>query len=247
VLVTGCEAARNQHEYYTDRFKGDIFMNSLAVIFDMDGLMLDTERMARKAWTRALSEHGMQLDEPSYLRMVGRTVQDAELILEEIFGSALPFISVFNQRQLYYEQDIAENGIPMKPGLLELLSFLEEKQIVKAVGTSTPCWFATVKLEHAQLSQRFSTVVCGDDVARGKPAPDLFLEAARRIGFAPEQCIVLEDSEAGILAAASAGMLPIMIPDIKQPTAEIQEIAYRILPSLCEVIPLIDHLRCQTL
>jgi HAD superfamily hydrolase (TIGR01509 family) len=208
----------------------------------MDGLMLDTERMARKAWTRALQEHGFQLDEPSYLRMVGRTVQDAELILGEIFGPKLPFLSVFDQRQVYYDLDITENGIPLKPGLLELLTFLEEKQIVKAVGTSTPCWFATVKLAHTEIEHRFSAVVCGDEVARGKPAPDMFLEAARRIAIPPERCIVLEDSEAGILAAASAGMLPIMIPDLKQPTPEVQQAAYCILPSLTEVIPLIDHL-----
>ncbi len=216
-------------------------MGKFGVLFDMDGLMLDTERMARMAWTRALAEHGLQLDNASYLRMVGRSVQDARQILGEIFGPDLPFQRVFDQRQAYYDADIDENGIPLKPGLLELLSFLEAHDIPKAVASSTPCWFASRKLAHAGIERRFSATVCGDMVAHGKPAPDLFLEAARRINLPPERCVVLEDSEAGIVAAHTAGMVPVMIPDLKQPAPEIRELAYRVLPSLEEVIPLMEE------
>jgi HAD superfamily hydrolase (TIGR01509 family) len=215
-------------------------MDQFAVLFDMDGLMLDTERMARIAWTRALSEQGFQLDETNYLRMVGRTVQDARVILDEIFGPELPFERVFNQRQAYYDQDIDLNGIPIKPGLLELLVYLEDHQIPKAVASSTPCWFASRKLERAGIDQRFKATVCGDMVERGKPAPDLFLEAARRIAQPPERCVVLEDSEAGIVAAHAAGMVPVMVPDLKQPAPEICALAYRVLPSLHEALPLME-------
>ena len=213
-------------------------MEKFAVLFDMDGLMMDTERMARVAWTRALSEHGYRLDETNYLRMVGRTVQDARFILGELFGPEIPFQQVFDQRQAYYDADINENGIPIKPGLLDLLSFLEANELPKAVASSTPCWFATHKLARAELDARFSAIICGDMVANGKPAPDLFLEAARRIDMAPQHCVVLEDSEAGIIAASAAGMVPLMVPDLKQPTPEIRALAYRVLPSLNDVIPL---------
>ena len=215
-------------------------MDSFAVIFDMDGLMLDTERMARKAWTRALVESGFTLDEDSYLRLIGRTVQDAEMILGEIFGSTLPFQQVFNKRQAYYDEDIEINGIPVKPGLMELLDYLEDREVVKAVASSTPCWFAGKKLARVGIDQRFRAVVCGDDVALGKPAPDLFLEAARRIAFNPERCIVLENSEAGIQAAFAARMLPIMVPDLKQPLPEVKLLAFQVLPTLHEVIPLME-------
>jgi HAD superfamily hydrolase (TIGR01509 family) len=215
-------------------------MEKFGLLFDMDGLMLDTERMARVAWIRALAEQGFQLDDISYLRMVGRTVQDARLILGEIFGPDLPFQRVFDQRQAYYDADIDENGIVIKPGLLELLGFLEANDIPKAVASSTPGWFATRKLARAGIDQRFIAIVCGDMVAHGKPAPDLFLEAARRIALPPERCVVLEDSEAGIVAAHTAGMIPVMIPDLKQPVPEIRALAYQVLSSLHEAIPLVE-------
>ena len=215
-------------------------MEKFGVLFDMDGLMLDTERMARVAWIRALDEQGYRLEDSVYLRMVGRTVQDARLILGEIFGSDLPFQQVFDMRQAYYDADIEENGIPLKPGLLQLLAFLEANHITKAVASSTPCWFAGRKLARAGIETRFQTMVCGDMVAAGKPAPDLFLEAARRIAIPPERCVVLEDSEAGIIAADAAGMVALMVPDLKEPAPEIHALAYRVLPSLQEAIPLFE-------
>src|SRR5512144_2395011 len=97
-----------------------------AVLFDMDGLMLDTERMARRAWTSALAAHGYEMDEPSYLRLLGRTTGDVEQILRELFGPELPFVEIYQLRTTNYQADIAAGGIRIKPGLLELLDFLEE-------------------------------------------------------------------------------------------------------------------------
>lgn len=216
-------------------------MDRFAVLFDMDGLMLDSERMARAAWTNAMADHGYQLENEHYVRLLGRTARDAREILSGIFGSELPFDAVYQQRQVYYDADIETNGISVKPGLAELLDFLEANHITKVVATSTPSWFALRKLGKVGILDRFTAVVCGDMVERGKPFPDVFLEAARRIDLAPEDCVVLEDSEAGILAAHSAGMQAIMIPDLKPPTPEIQALAYRVLPSLYEVIPLFEE------
>lgn len=203
--------------------------------------MLDTERMARKAWTRALAEQGFQLSEVDYLNLVGRTVRDAEVILGRLFGESLPFRQVFDQRQAYYEDDIEANGIPVKEGLFELLDFLEAHHLPKAVASSTPSWFARHKLERAGLLHRFSVMVCGDQVKHGKPAPDLFAEAAHQLGYPARLCVALEDSEAGILSAHAAGALPLMIPDLKQPGEEITALAYAVLPSLREVIPLMEE------
>lgn len=216
-------------------------MNSFAVLFDMDGLMLDTERMARAAWTQALAEHGYLLDEVNYLRMVGRNLSDAEMILRELFGMDLPFASVYKARQAHYDEDILNNGIPVKPGLFDLINFLEENNIPKAVASSTPGWFVDVKLARAGLESRFAVKVSGDQVAHGKPAPDIFLEAARRLEVPPHNCVVMEDSEAGILGASSAGMLPLMVPDLKLPAPEISALVYRVLPTLSDAIPLLKE------
>ena len=216
-------------------------MDRLVALFDMDGLMLDSERMARSAWTRALADHGYHLEAQDYLRLLGRTVGDARGILTEIFGPDLPYDQVFEQRLAYYQADIDANGIPVKPGLLDLLDFLELHGVPKAVASSTPAWFVRRKLVKVGIFQRFSVVVCGDMVPRGKPYPDLFLEAARRLNAAPGECVVLEDSEAGIRAANRAAMLALMVPDLKPPTPEIQAMAYRVLPSLKEAIPLFER------
>ena len=217
-------------------------MQSFAVIFDLDGLMLDTERMARAAWIRALADYGMRLDEVAYLRVVGRSTRDSETqaILEEIFNAHLFYEDLVQRRQAYYDADIAENGIVIKPGLLELLAFLEERNIPKAVASSSGIRSVIARLERVGLAGQFEVLVGGDQVINCKPAPDLFLEAARQSGIAPGLCVALEDSEAGIRAAYSAGMLPMMVPDLKQPEPEIVALAYRVLPTLADAIPVLE-------
>jgi HAD superfamily hydrolase (TIGR01509 family) len=215
-------------------------MASFAVLFDIDGLMLDSERMAIGAWRQALAERGFILNDVSAELILGLTVQDTAKILEADFGAGWPYAEVYARRLEIYEADIDTNGIPIKPGLMELIDFVEANQIRKAVASSTPCWFAKRKLARTALDTRFEVVVCGDMVANGKPAPDLFLQAARQIAMPPERCLVLEDSEPGIIAARAAGMVPLMIPDLKQPNLEIRQMAYRVLPTLFEVIPLVE-------
>ncbi len=222
-------------------------MEPFAVLFDIDGLMLDTERMALAAWKKALAERGYTLDEASALRLLGLTVQDTAEILESIFGVGWPYKEVYARRMAMYDNDIETNGIPIKPGLMELLDFLEGHQVAKGVVSSTPCRFAARKLALAGIERRFQTVICADMAARGKPAPDLFFEASRQMNFPPRQCVVLEDSDAGIIAAHEAGMLPVMIPDMKDPAPEVRALAYRVLPSLVEVIPLLEKFRREGL
>lgn len=211
-----------------------------AVIFDMDGLLIDSERMAHRCWQIALAEYGYEINAEIYLRLVGRTLNDAIGILKDEYGSDFPFDPIYNRRQALYEQLIATEGIPVKPGTVELLEHLVQRGTPRAVASSTRQWFATLKLTATDLLKYFPVVVCGDDVPNGKPAPDIFLEAARRLDVPPSACLVLEDSDAGIQAAASAGMTAILIPDLKPPTPEITRLAWQVLPSLAQVIPLIQ-------
>ena len=213
-----------------------------AVIFDMDGLMLDTERLARRGWLAALEEFGASLTDEQYLRIVGRTATDSTAVLKEMLGADFPVEECRNRmRELYYA-DATENGIPVKPGLEELVDFLDEKSIKYAVATSTARKLTIPKLQLTGLLTTFPIIVAGDEIQNGKPAPDIFLAAARALDVVPERCVVLEDSSYGIRAAHAAGMIPIMIPDLAQPNDQIAKLAQAVVPSLHEARQIISQL-----
>ncbi len=206
-----------------------------AVIFDMDGLMLDTERIAQQMWQKTGQEYGFEIREEIYMEAIGRTAADTGAIFRREFGGDFPFDAMYKRKQELLHQAIKEDPIPTKAGLFELLDFLEGQQLPKAVATSTPRKTALVKLTKTNLINRFPVIVCGDEVENGKPAPDIFLKAAAGLGIAPGKCLVLEDSESGIKAAHAGGMIPINVPDMKQPSDEVQEIAFSIVRSLADI------------
>lgn len=203
-----------------------------AVIFDMDGLMLDSERMARDAWRRALADWHLALPDDLYMQLIGREASDTKAILARAYGSVLPVEEAYARKQQYLDEAILRGGIPTKPGLLALLDFLDARGIHKAVASSTHRPFVIQKLTLTHLLGRFEVIVCGDEVPNGKPAPDVFLLAAERLGVPARDCIVLEDSEPGIRAARAAGMTPILVPDLKPPSPDAEALAHRVFPSL---------------
>jgi len=217
-------------------------MTVLAVVFDMDGLMLDTEPLYKVAWQDASAELGYVLDDGSYVRLVGRPTPDCERELVAQFGPGFPLDRFRGRWPELWHAQVAANGIQRKPGLLELLEFLEAQQLPLAVATSSEKADVALSLRHAGLDGRFPVVVTGDEVSRGKPAPDIYLEAARRLGVNPAACLALEDSEAGILAASRAGMRALLVPDWTQPSATAVQAAYRVLPSLHDARALIAGL-----
>src|SRR5688572_17294916 len=183
-----------------------------AVVFDMDGLMLDTEPTYKVAWQAASAELGYLLDDASYAKFVGRPTVDCEQGLIDRFGSAFPLDRFRTRWPDIWKADVAANGIHQKPGLLALLDLIESRGLPTAVATSSDADYAAFSLRAAGLEQRFRVIVTGDEVERGKPAPDIYLEAARRLRTEPARCLALEDSEAGILAASRAGMVALLIP-----------------------------------
>lgn len=206
-----------------------------AVIFDMDGLMVDSERLGHEGWQKAGKEFGYTISDAAYFQVTGRTIRDAEIVFKKIFGDDFPFWEIRDQRVKMEYQYYDEFGIPLKPGLLELLTLLESKSIPKAVATSSGHKAADFKLVTANLKERFNAVVSGDQVENGKPAPDIFLRAANLLNISPGDCLVLEDSEAGVKSAHAAGMTPIMVPDLKPPSKEIRQIAFHVADSLHDV------------
>ncbi len=204
-----------------------------AVIFDMDGLMFDTERIAQKAWQQAAHDFGYEFPPETFAWIVGLTLADVRRNAQRIFGADFPFDLVYQRRQEYLDNYITTRGIPLKPGLLELLAKVERAGLARALASSTARRIIDRNLKRAGLDHgHFDVIVGGDEVQNGKPAPDIFLLASEKLQVPAESCLVLEDSNAGVQAACAAGMPAIMVPDVLEPTPEARRCAYRILPDL---------------
>lgn len=213
-----------------------------AVIFDMDGVLLDTEPLAARAWTEAAASLGVAFDADLALRMVGRNWLDCVAIAHAHYPSGYPVDALLSRWHAAYDAIVARDGLALKPGALELLDWLDEARIPRAVATSTRRERALDKLGRTALLPRFAAVVGGDEVERGKPAPDIYLEAARRIGADAGACVVLEDSEPGVRAALAAKMTPIMVPDLAPPCAELLARDIIVHASLHDVVPVLARL-----
>jgi beta-phosphoglucomutase-like phosphatase (HAD superfamily) len=206
-----------------------------AVIFDMDGLMLDTERLAPRAWVEAAASLNVEFDMALTQPMIGRNFRDCQAIVTGHYGPDYPTAALMQAWHVAYDAIVAREGIIVKAGLWELLDWLDGQGIPKAVATSTRRDRAQAKLAQTALLPRFATLVGGDEVANGKPAPDIFLEAAVRLREPAADCFVLEDSEPGIRAALAAGMTPIMVPDLHLPSAALLAMQPLVLASLEEL------------
>ncbi len=215
-----------------------------AVVLDMDGLMIDTEPLYMRAFQKAAKEFGYELTDYFLMGFVGRPDNDCRNIIAEQFGTGFPLDTFWERWPQVWREEALTNGIDRKPGLPELLSYLSEVGLPSAIATSAYRDQAEFSLNRASVTTYpFTHIVTGDEVSRGKPAPDIFLEAARRLGIKPRQCVALEDSENGIKAATSAGMISIMVPDLIQPSEEIRKSAWRVVDSLHEVRELLSGLQ----
>ena len=208
-----------------------------AVIFDMDGLMLDTEPLAARAWDDAAETLGVAFDRTLPPRLIGRNFTDCSAMIRAHYGdfADYPVDALLAHWHAAYDAIVTREGVATKPGVFELIDWLEARNIVRAVATSTRRDRAIRKLTHAALLPRFAVLVGGDEIARGKPAPDIYLAAARSLSAEPAECLALEDSFNGIRAAAAAGMPVVMVPDLAEPTPEIAALAVGVYPSLADV------------
>ncbi len=212
-----------------------------AVILDMDGLMLDTEGMSRTAWQRTLAERGLTLSDEKYLELIGLTFSDVGVKMRSWYGADISYDSISTRKLALVDELIAAEGILQKPGLPFFLAAVNSLGLRKAVATSTARERAIYKLKVAGVEARFETFAGGDEVAHGKPAPDIFLLASERLGVPPGECLVFEDSDPGVLAARAARMRVVVIPDQKPPSAEAAAAAWRILPDLFQAA---EFIRC---
>ncbi len=203
-----------------------------AVLFDLDGTLIDSERHNLVAWRAACAHHGFALSDAFYHSLIGLSKVKADERLQEEFGPGCDVVALREtRREIFYHAWDNGSPVPWKPGLDSLLPWLEQRGVGRAVATSSSQPEAFAKLTRARLVEHFSVVVCGDEVPAGKPAPDIFLEAARRLDVDPSRCLVVEDSPWGVLAARRAGMEVVYIPDLLGP----EGVEARVLASLAEL------------
>jgi len=209
-----------------------------AVIFDMDGLMLDSERAIIGCLAQAAEELGVAIEPEYWLQMIGKGDAACRQLLAERLGEPMAAALLARCHALY--DAVVEAGVPLRPGILELLDVLIERRVPRAVATSTRRPLALRKLAAADLLRRFDAVCTSSDVEHPKPAPDIYLLAASKLGVAPAQCLVLEDSPTGVRAALAAGMTPIQVPDLLAPDDEVRALGHRIVDSLVEAQRLLE-------
>ncbi len=205
-----------------------------AVVFDLDGLMVDTERIALECWIESARTFGWEITRETCLALVGIDSRESRQVLLDRMGGSFPMSEVSARGRVRYLERLRGEGVQVKPGLIELLDWLDARAVPMAVATSTQQELALEKLALAGLRERFETIVGGDQVPRGKPAPDVYREAIARIGAEPAHCIALEDSEIGLRAAHAAGATCIVVPDLLPPSPEFEALAHAIVPSLRE-------------
>ena len=205
------------------------------VLFDMDGVILDTEKLYTRFWCEAAQALGFPMTHEMALGMRSLSREVGERQLKNYLGEEVDYQQVRNKRIEMMTAYINENGVELKPGIHELLDFLKENGIKTSIATSSPLDRTKEYLAQVGLVDAFDELVSGHMVEHGKPAPDIYLYAASKLGLKPEECLVLEDSPTGLLAAYRAGCIPVMIPDQDQPDEESRERAYAVVENLVAV------------
>lgn len=216
-------------------------MEIKGIIFDMDGLMIDTEKLLHKYWVQAANEFGYPMKIAHVLQIRSLAAKFAIPKLKAMFGEDFDYYKVRARRMELMNQHVERYGLEKKKGLDELLDYAKDNGYAMAVATATDEERTEKYLKSIKKYSYFDAIVCGPMVANGKPEPDIYLEAAKRLQLPVKQCMALEDSPNGILSAYRAGCIPIMVPDLDQPSEKTKEMLYGVVSDLTQVIPILEH------
>lgn len=210
--------------------------NIQAIIFDMDGVIFDTERLYLNTWTMVFERYGYKITKEVYTSVMGRGRKNVINTFLRKYGEDLPIEEMYKEKDYELNKLIENNQVDIKYGVYEVLEFLKENGYKVALATSAKRDRAMKHLTYAKIIDKFDAIICGEDVINSKPNPEIFLKAADALNVKRENCIVIEDSESGVKAGYSAGMKVIHIPDLKELDYKTKRYAYRILSDLTEVI-----------
>ncbi len=211
-------------------------MNYEAVVFDMDGVIFDSERAVMNCWLELAQKYDIKDIEKPYFACVGTTMTRTREIMLETYGEDFPYDEYARESSLMYHEKYDGGKLPMKPGVMELLAYLRGKGKKIALASSTRRETVTNQLRWAGIIDYFDVIICGDMVAKSKPAPDIFLKACQELGVSPENTYAIEDSYNGIRAAHAGGLRPIMVPDLLEADDEMRGMAECVCDNLNEVI-----------
>lgn len=214
-------------------------MDIKAVIFDMDGLMLDTEKLLVRFWCEAASSMGYAMTREHALLLRSCSRKLAAPKLKEWFGEDCDYQTVRNLRVKLMKEYTDKYGVEKKAGLDTLLDYLSKNNLRAAVATATNEKRAAEYLKPLGIYDKFDAIICGNMLENGKPCPDIYLYACERLGLKPENCMALEDSPNGVQSASSAGCITVMVPDLTPPEKEQLDVIYAAVPSLDKVIDIL--------
>lgn len=206
-----------------------------AIIFDMDGLMIDSERVTFECYQERLKDMNLTMDEEFYKTLLGKPIKGIYQRFYDVYGNDFPIENVIQDVHQLMAERFETEGVPVKKGLVELLHYLKDNNYKTIVATSSNRDRVDKILAQAKITEFFDDSICGDEVTKGKPNPEIFLKSCQKLGVNVDEAIVLEDSEAGIQASYDANIKVICIPDMKYPEKQYEEKTFKILKDLTEV------------
>lgn len=206
-----------------------------AVVFDMDGVVFDSEKLVIQCWKVVADRYHIPDIEEACRECTGMNAAYTKVKMLERYGEDFPYDSYKKEMSGLFHARYGDGRLPMKPGVVELLSFLKENRKKVALASSTRSQVVKKELDDAGIIRFFDEIICGDMVKRSKPAPDIFAMACDRLHIPPKKAYAIEDSYNGIRSAYSAGLRPVMVPDLAKPTKEMEQLTEIILPSLTDV------------
>lgn len=206
-----------------------------AIIFDMDGLMIDSERVTFECYQERLKDMNLTMDEEFYKTLLGKPIKGIYQRFYDVYGNDFPIENVIQDVHQLMAERFETEGVPVKKGLVELLHYLKDNNYKTIVATSSNRDRVDKILAQAKITEFFDDSICGDEVTKGKPNPEVFLKSCQKLGVNVNEAIVLEDSEAGIQASYDANIKVICIPDMKYPEKQYEEKTFKILKDLTEV------------
>lgn len=217
-----------------------------AIVFDMDGLIFDTEKVVQQSWSLASKELNLPDVGEHIYHTIGFSRASRREYYFKVFGPDFPAEEFSALTRVKFREIADKNGIRKKPGIEELLKYLKQINLKTAVATSSSRAYAENLLKEAGLRQYFDACVFGDSVVSAKPNPEIYIKACALLEVKPTCAMALEDAPSGIQAAHAAGMIPVMIPDLVKPTLETAELCYKISDTLFDILAMLEGIREDT-
>lgn len=206
-----------------------------AVVFDMDGVIFDSERLVLECWEKVTQKHHFKEITEALTACIGTNARKTREIIFDYCGEDFPYDELAKEASVLFHEVSDKEGLPVKSGVRELLDYLKAHKTPIAVASSTRLEVVTSELKQAGLYKYFQVVMGGDQLKHSKPEPDIYLMTCDKLGVVPQDTYAIEDSYNGIRSAYSAGMNPIMVPDILPATEEMKEKSVVVLKDLLQV------------